>query len=58
MKPEIRKIFDVLKGKTEEAQKEILLVCATQIGNEQWIENVKTLINKIERQERTAKGGD
>ncbi|MES2593445.1 MAG: hypothetical protein V4608_16300 [Bacteroidota bacterium] len=58
MKPEIKKIFEVLKGKTEESQKETLLACATYIGNEQWIENVKELMSKIDRPAQGAKSGD
>ena len=58
MKPEIKKIFEVLRGKTEETQKEILLECASQIGSDQWKKDVKELMDRIEKKELNNKGGD
>jgi hypothetical protein len=58
MKPEIKRIFEVLRNKTEENQKEILLECALQIGGEQWKKDVNDLAGKIEKKEPTSKGGD
>ncbi len=58
MKPEIKRIFEVLRGKAEEVQKEVLLECASQIGSDLWKNDVNDLKGKIEKKEQTAKSGD